>query len=235
MFQETRLWDEQLGQTATMRRKESADDYMYFPEPDLAPLAPEREWVESIRASLPELPSALRNRLVDEYGLPEYDAEVVTADRDTAVYFEQAVAAGADPKAASNWLMGDVMGYLNEQSLEIADLKVAPEQLAELLALIENKTISGKIAKDVFVKMAETGQSAQEVVKAEGLQQISDETELARLVEEAIAKNPQAVEDFKSGKEKALGAMVGYIMGQTRGQANPQLVNQLLREKLGQV
>ncbi len=166
MFQETRLWDEQLGQTATMRRKETADDYMYFPEPDLVPLAPEREWVEEIRASLPEMPAALRKRLVDEYGLPGYDAEVITADRDTAVYFEQTVEAGADPKAASNWLMGDVMGYLNEQSLEIADLKVTPEKLAELLALIESNTISGKIAKDVFVKMAETGHSAQEVVKA---------------------------------------------------------------------
>ncbi len=235
MYQETRLWDEQNSLTATMRRKESADDYMYFPEPDLVPLVPEHEWIEEIRASLPELPSALRQRLVERYELPEYGAEVITADRDTAVYYEQIVEAGADPKAASNWLMGDVMGYLNEQSLEIADLKVAPEQLAELLALIESNTISGKIAKDVFVKMAETGQSAQEVVKAEGLQQISDESELGRLVDEAIAKNPKAVEDFKSGKERALGAMVGYIMGQTRGQANPQLVNQMLREKLGQM
>ena len=235
MFQETRLWDEQTGQTATMRRKESADDYMYFPEPDLVPLAPEREWVESIRASLPELPVATRRKLVERYGLPEYDAEVITVAPDTVVYYEETVAAGADPKAASNWLMGDVMGYLNEHSLEIADLKVAPQMLAELLALVENNTISGKIAKDVFATMAETGQSAQEIVKAEGLQQISDEGELARLVDESIGNNPQAVEDFKSGKQKALGAMVGYIMAQTKGQANPQLVNQLLREKLGQM
>ncbi len=235
MFQETRLWDEQVGETATMRRKETADDYMYFPEPDLAPLAPDPVWVESIRASLPELPAALRTKLIDEYGLPAYDAEVISADPDIIAYYEQTAAAGADPKAASNWLMGDVLGYLNEHSLDIADLKVAPEQLAALLALVENNAISGKIAKDVFVTMAETGQSANEIVAAEGLQQISDESELARLVDDAIANNPGAVEDFKSGKEKAIGALVGYIMSQTKGQANPQLVNQILREKLSQM
>ena len=235
MCQETRLWDEIAGYTATMRRKETADDYMYFPEPDLPPLAPEREWVAAIRATLPELPGALRQRLAQQYGLPEYDAEVISADRAIVAYYQQAVAAGADPKAASNWVMGDLMGYLNEHNLPISGLSVTPEQLAELLGLIAAGTISGKTAKDVFVKIAETGQTAGQVVAAEGLQQISDESELEKLVAEAMASNPEAVADYRAGKEKALGAMVGYIMSQTRGQANPKLVNQMLREKLAQI
>jgi len=235
MYQETRLWNEAQHVTATMRRKESADDYMYFPEPDLAPLAPEPEWVASIQASMPELPAAVRRRLIEEHGLPEYDAEVITADREIASYYEQTVAAGAEPKAASNWLMGEIMGYLNEQDMLIADLQVSPEDLAELLALIGEGAISGNIAKDVFAEMAESGQPADQIIAEQSLEQISDEDRLAELIEEAIANNPGAVEDFKSGKEKAIGALVGYIMGQTQGQANPQLVNQMLREKLSQL
>jgi len=232
MYQETRLWDEEHHVTVTMRRKESADDYMYFPEPDLVPLAPEPEWVASIQASMPELPAAVRRRLIEEHGLPEYDAKVITADRETAEYYEKTVAAGAEPKAASNWLMSEIMGYLNEQDLPISDLLVIPEDLANLLTLIDKGAISGKIAKDVFAEMAETGKSADQIIAERGLEQISDEGRLTELVEEAIANNPGAVEDFNSGKGKAIGALVGYIMGQTRGQANPQLVNQLLREKL---
>jgi len=232
MYQETRLWDEERHITATMRRKESADDYMYFPEPDLVPLAPEPQWVECIRASMPELPAAVRRRLIEEHGLPEYDAKVITADREIASYYEQTVDAGAAPKAASNWLMSEIMGYLNEHDLLIADLRVSPEMLAELLALIDEGVISGKIAKDVFAEMAQSGQPADQIIADRGLEQISDEDRLAELIEEAIANNPEAVEDFKNGKEKAIGALVGYIMGQTKGQANPQLVNQMLREKL---
>jgi len=232
LFQETRLWNEEEGYTATMRRKETADDYMYFPEPDLVPLAPEREWVQEIKDSLPELPAARRRRFVEQYGLPEYDAEVLTDSQARADYFERTVTAGADPKPASNWLMGDVMGYLNEKNITIEQLSVTPAELAELLELLAEGAISGKIAKDVFVKMANTGQSAQDIIESEGLVQISDGDQLAALVEEAIANNPQAVEDFKAGKGKALGALVGYIMGQTRGQANPQLVNKMLKERL---
>jgi len=215
-----------------MRRKETADDYMYFPEPDLVPLAPEREWVQEIKDSLPELPAARRRRFVEQYGLPEYDAEVLTDSQARADYFERTVTAGADPKPASNWLMGDVMGYLNEKNITIEQLSVTPAELAELLELLAEGAISGKIAKDVFVKMANTGQSAQDIIESEGLVLISDGDQLAALVEEAIANNPQAVEDFKAGKGKALGALVGYIMGQTRGQANPQLVNKMLKERL---
>jgi len=235
MYQETRLWNEEQHITATMRRKESTDDYMYFPEPDLVPLAPEPQWVESIKASIPELPTPLRRRLIEEHGLPEYDAEVITAERGIANYYEETVAAGAGPKAASNWLMSEVMGYLNEQDLLISDLQVSPDELAKLLVLIDKGAISGKIAKDVFAEMAQSGKPPDQIIAEQGLAQINDENELARLVAEAIAHNPEAVEDFQSGKGKALGALVGYIMGQTRGQANPQLVNQLLREKLSQL
>ncbi len=234
MYQETRLWDEERHVTATMRRKESADDYMYFPEPDLVPLAPEPEWVESIRVSMPELPAAVRRRLIEEHDLPEYDTEVITADRDIAAYYEQTVDAGAEPKAASNWLMSEVMGYLNEQVRLIADVQVSPAELAEMLALIGEGTISGKIAKDVFAEMAQSGKLADQIIAERGIEQISDEERLAELIKEAIASNPGAVEDFNSGKEKAIGALVGYIMGQTEGQANPQLVNQMLREKLSE-
>lgn len=234
MFQETRLWNEEKGYTATMRPKESADDYMYFPEPDLVPLVPDPQWVRELKDSLPELPTARRQRFVEQYGLPEYDAEVLTDTHVLADYFEETVAAGADGKTASNWLMGEVMGYLNEKSLTIEELRVTPTGLAELLRLVVDGTISGKIAKDVFPVMADTGQNAPEIIKEQGLAQISDEGELAELAEQAIANNPKAVEDFKAGKKKALGAVVGYIMSQTRGQANPQLVNKILRERLSE-
>ena len=233
MFQETRLWNEEQGYTATMRRKESADDYMYFPEPDLVPLAPEPEWVQELKDSLPELPAARRQRFVEEYGLPEYDAQVLTGSQAWAERFESTASLCAAPsKVVSNWLMGDVMGYLNEKGLTIEQLPVSPGHTADLLALVEGGTISGKIAKDVFRLMAETGKSAEEIIEEKGLKQISDADQLAQLVDKAIAGNSQAVEDFRAGKKKALGALVGYIMGQTRGQANPQLVNEMLRERL---
>jgi len=232
MYQETRLWDEERHVTATMRLKESADDYMYFPEPDLVPLAPEPEWVASIQASMPELPVAVRRRLIEEHGLPKYDAGVITADRETAEYYEKTVAAGADPKAASNWVMGPVLAYMNKHNVPIKDISVDPMGSAGLLASVDSGAISSNTAKEVFEESATTGMLAQGIIDQRGLQQISDEDRLAELIEEAIASNPSAVEDFKSGKEKAIGALVGYIMGQTKGQANPQLVNQMLREKL---
>lgn len=234
MFQETRLWNEQEGRTATMRRKETADDYMYFPEPDLVPLAPAPQWVQSIKDSLPELPAPRRARFVEQYGLPEYDAEVLTESKGIADHFESTAMLGVPPKMVANWLMGDVMGYLNEHNLTIDELSVEPGQLAELLNLVKDGTISGKIAKDIFPLMADSGKNAPEIIKEQGLEQISDEDELAQLVEQAIANNPQAAADFKGGKEKALGALVGYIMSQTRGQANPQLVNKMLRERLSE-
>jgi aspartyl-tRNA(Asn)/glutamyl-tRNA(Gln) amidotransferase subunit B len=232
LFQETRRWDEAKLITATMRRKETADDYMYFPEPDLAPLAPEPEWVETIRAALPELPRARARRLVRQYGLPAYDAGVLTETRALADYFEAVAAAGADPKLASNWVMGDVHAYLNQAGGEIGDFPLTPAALAELVGLVAAGTINNTTAKDVFAKMIAEGKSAPEIVAAEGLAQISDTSELERLVEQAISDNPKIVEDYRGGKEKALGALVGAVMKATRGQANAGVVNELLRKKL---
>lgn len=232
LYQETRRWDADRGVTATMRRKETADDYMYFPDPDLVPLAPPPEWVEEIRARLPELPRARRKRFVEEWGLPEYDAGVLTEEKALADYFEAVAAASGDPKAASNWVMTSVLGYMNEHRIGIEEFPLRPEAIAELIQLVADGTISSTIAKDVFTRACEDGRSPREIVEEEGLAQISDVSELERLVNEAIEANPKAVEDFRNGKEKAIGAMVGYVMRATKGQANPKLVNELLRQKL---
>ncbi len=233
LVQETRRWDEAKLVTATMRLKETADDYMYFPEPDLAPLAPEPEWIEEIRASLPELPRARAQRLVVDYGLPAYDAGVLTETRDLADYFEAVAAAVPDAKLASNWVMGDVRAWLNQEGGDISTLPLAPTALSELVSLVAAGTINNTTAKDVFAKMIAEGKGAQEIVEAEGLAQISDTGELERLVERAIADNPKIVEDYRGGKRKAIGALVGAVMKATRGQANAGLVNKLLKKKLG--
>jgi len=234
LVQETRRWDEDGRRTATMRRKETADDYMYFPDPDLVPVEPSAEWVAEIRESLPELPRARRQRFVEEYGLPEYDAGVLTDEKAVADYFEEVVKAGAEPKAASNWVMTEVLRYLHEKGLAVSDFPLPPTAIAELIALTADGTISSTIARDVFARACEDGRSPRQIVEEDGLAQISDEGELEKLVEEAIEANPKAVEDFRGGKEKALGAMVGYVMRATKGQANPQLVNELLRKKLAE-
>ncbi len=232
--QETRRWDVDRGVTAPMRRKETADDYMYFPDPDLVPLEPSREWVEEIKASLPELPAARRKRFVEEYGIPEYDARVLTDEKAIADYFEEVAKASGDAKAASNWVMTSVLGYLNEHGIDIEQFPLAPEAIAELISLVREGTISSTIAKEVFARACADGRSPKQIVEEDGLAQISDVAELERLVNEAIEANPKAVEDFRNGKEKAIGAMVGYVMRASKGQANPKLVNQLLREKLSQ-
>ena len=234
LVQETRRWDEARGVTATMRRKETADDYMYFPEPDLAPLAPEPEWVEEIRAALPELPRARARRLVEQYGLPAYDAGVLTDSRALADYFEAVTTEVSDPKLASNWVMGEVRAYLNQSGMDITEFPVGPEALGELLRLVEDETINNTTAREVLAGMIAERRGAREIVEAQGLAQISDTCELERLVEEALAANPRAVEDFRAGKEKALGAMVGHIMRATQGQANAGVVNDLLRRKLAE-
>ncbi len=234
LYQQTRRWDEAHGVTAVMRSKESSDDYMYFPEPDLVPMAPDPEWVKEIAASLPELPQARRQRLIAEYDLPEYDAEVLTDSREMADFFEAtAEAFDGSPKTVSNWVMGDFTSLLHEGSVAVEDSPVTPEALAELLALIEEGTISGKIAKDVLPKMFESGKGASEIVEEEGLAQISDAGELEAIVDQVIADNPGPADDFRGGKEKALGFLMGQVMKATRGQANPQLVSEMMREKLG--
>ncbi len=230
--QETRRWSEEKGETQVMRTKESAEDYMYFPDPDLVPMAPSREWVETIRASLPELPEARRARLTAQYGLPEYDAGVLTGTRATADYFEELAALTADPKQAGNWIMGDLTRLLNTAGLPIEDSPIKPPDLAGLLGLIAAGRITGKTAKDVFERMFDTGRSAEEVVASEGLGVVGETDELGPLIDRAIAENPKAVEDYRAGTQKAKGALVGAVMKATRGQADPAIVNRLIDEKL---
>lgn len=232
VVQETRTWDEKEGITKSMRTKEEANDYRYFPEPDLVPFTVSDEYIENIRKSLPELPDARKERYMKEFGLSSEDAVFMTNDKDTADYFEAAVAAGADPKAAVNWLMGEFASQLSTEGIEIAKAPVSAENLAGLLKLISKGTISGKIAKKVFATMWKEGGKAEDIVKAQGLVQVSDTAELSKLVDEVVGKNPKAVEDFKAGKKKAVGALVGQIMKATKGKANPRVINELLNKKL---
>lgn len=232
IVQETRTWDENKGATASMRSKEQANDYRYLPEPDLVPIVVDPARVEEIRANLPELPDARKQRLMDAYGLSEYDAAIITASKAMADYFDQCVQCNGDAKSVANWLMGEVSKHLNNEGISIGECPVAPKQLTELLALIEKGTISSKIAKTVFEEMWASRKDAEVIVKEKGLVQISDTSEIIAIVEAVIAANPQSVADFKAGKDKAIGFLVGQIMKQTKGRANPDMVNTLLREKL---
>lgn len=235
VVQETRTWDEKEGVTKSMRKKEDANDYRYFPEPDLVPFTVSEEYIENIRKGLPELPDARKARYVSELGLPSYNAEYITNDKDRADYFEAMEAAGADPKEAANWLMGDFAKLLAQNNLEIKDAPVQPEDMAELLKLIAKGTISGKIAKKVFSDMWESGKSPDVIIKEKGLVQISDTGALEALADKVIAANPQSVADFKAGKKKAVGFLMGQIMRETKGKANPQAVNAILAKKLAQI
>ncbi|UYJ16268.1 MAG: Asp-tRNA(Asn)/Glu-tRNA(Gln) amidotransferase subunit GatB [Veillonellaceae bacterium] len=232
IIQETRTWDEKEGVTKSMRTKEEANDYRYFPEPDLAPFTVSEEYIEDIRKTLPELPDERRERYIANFGLSSTDAQYMTNDKDTSDYFEKVVAAGADPKASVNWIMGEFASQLSNAGIEIAKAPVTPENLAKLLALIAKGTISGKIAKKVFAEMWKDGADPEEIVKAQGLVQISDTGALKELVVKVIANNPKAVEDFKAGKKKAVGALVGQIMKETKGKANPKVINELLNNEL---
>lgn len=232
VVQETRTWDEKEGVTKSMRTKEEANDYRYFPEPDLVPFTVSDEYIENIRKSLPGLPDARKERYMKEFGLSSEDAVFMTNDKATADYFEAAVAAGADPKAAVNWLMGEFASQLSNDGIEIDKAPVSAENLAALLKLISKGTISGKIAKKVFATMWKEGGNPDDIVKAQGLVQISDTAELSKLVDEVVGNNPKAVEDFKAGKKKAVGALVGQIMKATKGKANPRVINELLNKKL---
>ena len=231
VVQETRTWDEGQGITLTLRSKEEAHDYRYFPEPDLPPLVIDREWVEKIRKTLPELPAARRVRL-QALGLSAYDASVITQARAMADFFDAALACFGDAKTLANWVMGDVTRLLNTNQCSVLDSPFSAKQLAELLELINKGTLSGKIAKSVLEEMYSTGKDASRIVKEKGLAQISDEGALLGIVDDVISANPQSVEDYRAGKDKAIGFLVGQIMKATKGQANPGLVNQLLKEKL---
>jgi aspartyl-tRNA(Asn)/glutamyl-tRNA(Gln) amidotransferase subunit B len=216
-----------------MRGKEHAHDYRYFPEPDLVPIRVSDRWLGEIRARMPELPSSMKKRFVDTYGLREYDAQVLTATRALAGYFEAAALASTDPKAVANWVMGELMGSLKAEGKEIADSPVSPQRLGELVTLIAQGRLSGKLAKEIFPKMLASGRSAREIMERDGLQQISDTDALERVADEVIAGNPKQVEQYRSGKAAVLGFLVGQVMKATRGQANPALVNQILKQKLG--
>ncbi|PEV12679.1 Asp-tRNA(Asn)/Glu-tRNA(Gln) amidotransferase subunit GatB [Bacillus cereus] len=230
--QETRRYDEATKKTILMRVKEGSDDYRYFPEPDLVELYIDDEWKEAVRASIPELPDARKARYVAELGLPAYDAHVLTLTKAMSDFFEATVADGADAKLTSNWLMGEVLAYLNKQQKELKDVALTPAGLSKMVQLIEKGTISSKIAKKVFNELIEKGGDPEEIVKAKGLVQISDEGTLRKVVTEILDNNEQSIEDFKNGKDRAIGFLVGQIMKATKGQANPPLVNKILLEEI---
>jgi len=235
VVQETRRWDEAQGRTLTMRSKEEAHDYRYFPDPDLVTLIIDEEWRERVRASIPELPDARKARYTSEYGLTSYDAEVITASKKLADLFEESLQYTQDAKSVANWIMGDLLGYLNANGLEADASKVTGQGLGEMIGLIEKGTISTKIAKTVFKEMLETGKAPQAIVEEKGLVQISDEGAIKSVVEQVIANNPQSVEDYRAGKQKAIGFLVGQVMKETKGKANPGLVNELLVQCLSEL
>lgn len=232
VIQETRLWDSNKGITESMRGKEEAHDYRYFPEPDLVPITADKEWINEIRTKLPELPDAKRERFVSEYGIPEYDAEFLTLEKALAEWFEEAVRSGGQPKAVSNWIMGDLTRMLNEENKGIEECPLNPIQLVDMLKLIDGGTISGKIAKIVFEEMFKSGKNADTIVKEKGLIQISDEDAIEKAIDEIISKSQKEVERYKAGDEKLIGFFVGQVMKATKGKANPQIVNELLKKKL---
>jgi len=231
--QETRGWDDVAGATFVQRTKEDAHDYRYFPEPDLMPLEITPEWVAEIAATLPEAPDARRRRFLSQYGLSDYDAAMLTAEKATADYFEAAAASGRNPKTVANWVITELAGALAQAGLTLAQAPVTPAALGELTGLIDDATISGKIAKDVFAEMLRTGQGAKAIVAAKGLRQVTDSGAIAEFARQAIAANPGAVAEYRSGNAKALQFLVGQVMKLSRGKANPQLAVQALKTELG--
>ena len=232
IVQETRLWDSGRGITESMRSKEEAHDYRYFPDPDLVPVEVDSGWIEKTRGQLVELPDSRRNRFIAQYGLPEQDADLLTSERAMAEWFEDSVKLGGEPKAVSNWTMGELMRLLNEENKSFDECRLKPLQLAEMLAMIDKGTISGKIAKTVFEEMFKTGKDAETIVKEKGLVQVSDESEIEKVVDDILQKNQKEAERFRAGEEKLLGFFAGQVMKATKGKANPKMVNELLRKKL---
>lgn len=233
IIQETRLWDADRQETYSMRSKEDAHDYRYFPDPDLTPMVITREYVEKLRSELPELPDEKKARFITEFSLSDYDADVLTSVKQLADYYEEAVQKGAQPKKAANWILSELLGQIEDPE-KISGFPVKPSGIAELLTLIDNNTISGKIAKTVFKDMIETGDSPRKIIDAKGLVQVSDSSEIEGIIDVVLKNNPQSVTDYKNGKEKAMGFLVGQIMKESKGKANPQVVNELLLKKLNQ-
>jgi len=230
--QETRLWEEGSQRTISMRSKEGSSDYRYFPEPDLTPIQVSPEQLEQWKSQLPELPAKKRDRYESELGLSPYDTRVLTEDRTVAEYFEAAVEHKANPKQAANWVMGDITAYINNHKLSITEIALKPENLAELISLIEDGTISGKIAKEILPELLTNGGSAKALVESKGLVQISDTGELEKIIDAVIAASPKELEQYRSGKTKLLGFFVGQVMKQTGGRADPKVTNQLIQQKL---
>jgi aspartyl-tRNA(Asn)/glutamyl-tRNA(Gln) amidotransferase subunit B len=233
VVQETRLYNPDRGETFSMRSKEDAHDYRYFPEPDLVPLAIGDEWLDRLRAELPELPARRRARFIGELGLREYDAEVLTASRAASEYFETAAAVSGDPRTAANWVMGDLMGLLKAEGKDIAESPVTAANLGELVRMIAKGELSGKLAKEIFAKMFSSGDAPAAIAAREGLQQISDTDALAQIIDDVIANNPKQVEQYRGGKTTVINFLVGQAMRATRGQANVTVVTDLLKRKLG--
>ena len=234
VVQETRTWDEGKGVTLSLRSKEDSDEYRYFPDPDLTPLVIDRAWVEELRSSLPEMPMAKRKRLIEEEGLPEYDAGVITSSKVLAEFYDGVRAHYGDAKKTSNWIMGELLARVNAEGIELEDIKVKPEHLAALLTVLDKGEINGKIAKEVFAEMFNTGKEPESIIKEKGLVQISDEGAIVAIVDEVLANNPKSVEDYRAGKKQAMGFLVGQVMKASKGQANPGVVNKLLAERLEQ-
>ena len=232
VVQETRLWDANEGVTVSMRGKEEAHDYRYFPDPDLVPLKIDESWVADIQKGLPELPGEKKDRFVRQYQIPEYDAEILTSTKAMANYYEECVRLFAEPKTVSNWMMGDLLKELKRDEREIDQCPVTPRHLSEMLSMVKAGTISGKIAKDVFEEMYQTGEQPEKIVKEKGWVQILDEGEIETAITRVMEGNPKQVEDYRNGKEKLFGFFVGEVMKQTKGKANPKLVNDLLKKKL---
>ncbi|WP_282709172.1 Asp-tRNA(Asn)/Glu-tRNA(Gln) amidotransferase subunit GatB [Ligilactobacillus sp. Marseille-Q7487] len=230
--QETRRFDENTGETILMRVKEGASDYRYFPEPDLPPIHISDEWIEQVKASIPEMPDKRRQRYINEWGITEYDAGVLTQSKEMSDFYEATVAGGADPKLAANWLQVEVNGYLNSNKLELDQTALTPQHLADMIKLIQDGTISSKIAKKVFKQIIENDTDPKAWVEEKGMVQLSDPAKLQPIIDEVLDNNQQSIEDFKNGKDRAVGFLVGNIMKQTRGKANPQVVNKLLMESL---
>lgn len=232
ILQETRRYDEKTKETILMRVKEGSDDYRYFPEPDLVPLYIDEAWKERVRGEIPELPDARKKRYIAEMGLSEYDSDVLTSSKQMADFFESATVAGADVKQTANWLMGEISAYMNKHQKELEELPITPEALAKMIQLIEDGTISSKIAKKVSAELLENGGDPEKIVKEKGLVQISDEGQLREIITGVLAENQQSITDYKNGKGKAMGFLVGQVMKATKGQANPPMVNKILKEEL---
>jgi aspartyl-tRNA(Asn)/glutamyl-tRNA(Gln) amidotransferase subunit B len=232
--QETRLWDEARGETQAMRTKEEAHDYRYMPDPDLIPVQISDDWLEKVRTSVPELPLERRRRLVRDLGLSDYDAGVLAGERETADYFEACIAAGASAKTAANWVMNDVLRECRQRSIPLTDFALSPDALAGLLAILEAGRINVPTAREVFVKMLESGRDAETIVREEGAEQVGDESALEPIAQSVLEANPRMVEDYRKGKKKVIGAIIGMVMRETKGKANPQVVRPLIERLLNE-